>query len=312
VPPADALTGARVLVTGATGFLGANLVRALVAARAEVHAVVRPSADRWRLGDVALRVHDGDLRERASVRAIVDAVVPDVVFHLAAHGAQHAQRERDAIFAGTVLATHHLLLACEQRPPRRLVHTGGSSEYGPKPHALAEDDVLAPVTAYGAAKAAATTLAAQAARAGLPVAILRPFSIYGPWEPAGRLVPSAIRAALTGATLPLTAGAWVRDYVFVDDVVDACLLAAGAPSAVGEIVNLGTGRQTSNHDVVAAVERLTGRRIVVAPGAYAAHGSDTTHWVADTRKAARLLGWRARHDLAAGLAETIAWTRATS
>jgi len=312
VPAADALTGARVLVTGATGFLGANLVRALVAARAEVHAVVRPGADRWRLREVDLRVHDGDLRERASVRAVVAAVAPDVVFHLAAHGAQHDQRERDAIFAGTVLATHHVLLACEARPPRRLVHTGGSSEYGPKPHALAEDDLLAPVTAYGAAKAAATTLVLQAARGGLPAAVLRPFSIYGPWEPATRLVPSAIRAALGGTALPLTTDAWVRDFVFVDDVVEACLVAADAPSAAGEIVNVGTGRQTSNHEVVAEVERLTGRRIAVERGAYAAHGSDTLHWVADTRKAERVLGWRARSDLTAGLTQTIAWLRAAS
>lgn len=307
-----ALAGARVLVTGATGFLGANLVRALVVGRADVHVLLRAGSDRWRLRDVAERVsvHTGDLADLTDVRTAVTTAAPDVLFHLAAHGAQHDQRDRAAIFAGTVLAAHHVLVACEARPPRRMVYTGGSSEYGPKPHALREDDTLAPVTAYGAAKAAATTLVLQAARQGMPVAILRPFSIYGPWESPGRLVPTAVRAALTGRPLPLTAVPWVRDYVFVDDVVDACLVAADAPAAAGEILNVGTGRQTSNHDVVAEIERLAGTRIAVEPGAYAAHASDTTSWVADVGKARRVLGWEPRHDLAAGLRRTIAWVRA--
>lgn len=299
---AAALAGARVLVTGATGFLGANLVRTLVAARADVHIFVRPRADHWRLRGVDLHVHEGDLADATSVRATVGKIAPDVLFHLAAHGAQHDQRDRAAIFAGTVLAAHHVLLACDATTPGRIVYTGGSSEYGPKPHPLSEADVLAPTTAYGAAKAAATTLFAQS---GLPIAILRPFSIYGPWEPASRLVPSAIRAALTGAELPLTAVPWVRDYVFVDDVVDACMVAAVAPAAVGQIVNVGTGRQTSNHDVVAEIERITGTAIAVKRGAYEAHASDTTHWVADTRKARALLGWEAHYDLASGLRATV-------
>ena len=124
-----------------------------------------------------------------------------------------------------------------------------------------------------------------------------------------RLVPTAIRAALQGTALPLTADDWYRDFVFVEDVVEACLLAGTTPGIEGEIMNVGTGRQHSNREVVAAVETALGVPVKVRVGAYAPHATDTRHWVADVEKARSKLGWRARHSLEEGVRKTVAWVQ---
>jgi nucleoside-diphosphate-sugar epimerase len=139
--------------------------------------------------------------------------------------------------------------------------------------------------------------------------ILRPFSIYGPFESATRLVPTAIRRALDGKPLPLTRGRFVRDFVFVDDVVDACLLAADRAGIDGETFNVGTGTETSNQEVVAVVEKVLGCRIDVDLGGYEAHASDTHCWRADPTKAREKLSWQASVSFEEGVHRTVDFQR---
>jgi nucleoside-diphosphate-sugar epimerase len=139
--------------------------------------------------------------------------------------------------------------------------------------------------------------------------MLRLFSVYGYWEASTRLIPAAIMAALRNREIALTPPGYQRDLIFVEDVVEACLLAVEAEKAVGEILNVGSGEQWSNEQVVEMVQAVCGRRFGVRVGAYPARPSDTTHWVADNRKAQELLGWKPRHMLRSGLEKTIAWFR---
>ncbi len=321
-PPAPA-PGAPCLVTGAGGFVGVNLCRVLAgsgasspgAAAPEVHGTVRPGGRSWRLAalESAARVHPVDLRDASAVRRLVREVRPRFVFHAAAHPAYRdgtlAERVLD-----DVLALAHLVDALAEAPLERLVVVGSSLAYGPGEAAHREDDPLRPASLRGALRAATSVLALGAARAGgLPVVELRVFSVYGPWEPLHRLVPRAIRAALAGEELALTAPdvhrGPRRDLVFVDDVAEACLRAATAPGVCGRAINVGTGREVANDEVVRAVERAVGRAIVTRPGAYPRHGTDAEHWRADVSRAAELLGWRPRHSLAEGLAVTVDWLR---
>jgi nucleoside-diphosphate-sugar epimerase len=306
--------GATALVTGAGGFLGANLVRALLARHAEVHALVRPGAATDRLAELdgRLRVWRAELGADDAVEAVVAAVRPSFVFHLAARGGHPADRDaRLAALRTDVLGTAQLLEALAAHPCRRVVHVGSSLEYGPRSEPLHEEMALAPTTFRGAGKAAAAQVALGHARAtGAPLVLLRPFSVYGPWEQPGRLVPTLLRAALGDGRVDLTAPCVRRDLVYVEDVAEACLLACAAPDAVGQAINVGSGRQWSNEEVAAAVERVTGRRLEIRTGRHPASPADTAHWVADPARAARLLGWSARHSLADGLARTLAWLRA--
>jgi UDP-glucose 4-epimerase len=175
-------------------------------------------------------------------------------------------------------------------------------EYGPSSAPMRETDALAPATFRGAAKAAATLLVRQS---GVPAAVVRPFSVYGPGEQPHRLVPTVLAAGQRGEPIRLTRPGIARDFVYVDDVVHALLRAAALPEAIGEIVNAGTGTQTTNEELVALVGAILGRELDIRVGAFEAKPWDTSTWVADTTKAERLLGWSAQTSLDAGLARTL-------
>ncbi len=280
-----------VLVTGAGGFVGSRLVAALRGQGAEVHGLVRAEAD---------------LRDAAAVRAVVARVRPRIVFHVAAGAGHPADAAAQTEFlADTVLATQNLIEALGLAGIERLVHAGSSLEYGPRSGPMRETDPPAPATIRGVAKLAATELVRES---GLPATVVRPFSVYGPGEKQHRFVPAAISAALRNEPIPLTRPGIVRDFIFVDDVVEALLRAAHVPEAEGEIVNAGTGRQTTNEELVATLGAVLGRELDVRPGEFEARPWDTDSWVADTAKAERLLGWTARTTLAEGLAQTVAET----
>jgi nucleoside-diphosphate-sugar epimerase len=302
--------GTPVLVTGAAGFIGANLVRRLVELGAQVTALVHPSSSLWRLEDLSgdLAVQRVDITDSGRLAAAMRGIAPEIVFHLAAKGAASHDVSARQLFTINLLGTLNLLAATDALSYRRFVHTGGSSEYGPRPVPLRETDRLEPVTSYGASKAAATLACQQWAREhGRPLVVLRPFSVYGPWESPSRLIPTAIRSAFEGHALPLTPPGCHRDFVYVDDVVDACLLAATHDAGDGEILNVGTGRQSSNEEVIRIVERVSGRSIDTRIGEYPPRRSDTAHWSADTAKAEQVLGWKARRTLETGLQSTVAW-----
>jgi nucleoside-diphosphate-sugar epimerase len=302
--------GTSVLLTGAAGFIGANLARRLIELGAKVHAMVRPPTSLWRLEDVAtgLQIQRVDMTDRASLEDAVRTAAPDVLFHLAATGAARHDGDLEQLFRTNVLGTVNLLAASEPLSYSRFVHVGGSSEYGPRKAPLRESDCPNPVTPYGASKAASTIACQQFARAHRrPIVILRPFSVYGPWEAPSRLIPTATLAAFEGAELPLTPPGYRRDFVYVGDVVDACLLAATADVPAGDVVNVGTGREWTNEEVVRAIERVSGRPIHTSVGQYRPRLSDTEHWVADTSKAERVLGWKAGRTLNAGLEESVSW-----
>lgn len=305
--------GEQVLLTGAAGFIGANLARELVRQGAELHALVRHETDLWRLEEISseVRLHRADLRDAADLEGAVRSARPEIIFHLAAPGGHPSgPRERRECLETNVLGTANLLKALEPMEVRRFVHAGSSLEYGPRNRPLRESDRCEPVTHRGAAKAAASLLCLQLARStGRPLVVLRIFSVYGPWEQPGRLVPTAVRAALTGETMDLTGPGICRDLVYVEDVLEAFLLAARAEVAPGEIINVGSGRQWDNHQVVEKVEAISGRRIRARVGAFPRRPPDTAHWVADTTQARRLLGWEARHSLSAGLEKTVRWFR---
>lgn len=300
------------LVTGAGGFVGANLVRRLLGLGAAVHAIVRPGAAPPRLAELAgpLVVQPADVRDAASLAAAVAIARPTSIVHLVA-AAGHARDDaaRAEAVAVSVEGTSNLLRAAEPFANARIVHVGSSLEFGPRDRALRESDPLLPTTTRGLAKAAAALLCLEAARAGRPVVIVRPFSVYGPWETPSRFVPRAILSALRGEEMPLTGPGHFHDYVHVDDVVDCILAAAHAPGVEGESFQLGTGVQWANEEVVEQVEKAVGRPLRVRAGAWPSSPSDATHWVADPTRSRERLGWIPRHDLASGLAHTAAWIR---
>ncbi|MCV2488170.1 NAD(P)-dependent oxidoreductase [Geodermatophilus sp. YIM 151500] len=278
----------RALVTGAGGFVGR-------------HLVTRLRADGWAV--TGLTRADVDLADPVAGAAAVGAADPDVVFSLAAARRKATAADRAAT---TAVNTSPWLVEALPDRCRAVVRLGSSTEYAAAPHPLAEDAALRPRGFFGATKAAGSLLLqAAAAERGVRSAVLRAFQVYGPGDHPARLVPVVLEAARTGATVPLPTRVSRRDWVWVGDVVDACVRAALADDLPGgTVLNIGTGVQTSTEELVGTAERVSGRPIATAPGAHPGRDWDTADWMCDPRAAARLLGWTPTVDLAEGLART--------
>lgn len=296
----------RAIVTGAGGFIGANLVRRLMADGDDVVAFVRPGADEWRLADIDVAQIEVDLRDGDAVARAVGSVAPTRVFHLAAHGAYSWQRDAREMIAVNVAGTSALLDALAGRGDAVVVHAGTSSEYGFKDSPPAEDALLEPNSRYAVTKAAATHLCALA---HVPTATLRLYSAYGPWEDRRRLVPQLVEHAMSGSLPPLVSDAIARDFVFVDDVCEAFVLAASRLEAGADVgvLNVGAGRQVPLRELVAIAREVWGVRVEPAWGSMEARDWDTTSWCSDPSAAAERLGWSAVTPLDEGLRLTGDW-----
>jgi len=300
----------RALVTGAGGFVGANLVRALLASGDQPEAIVRPGSDLWRLDDVRgdVPLISVDLGDAGPLAEAVLERRPEVLFHLAGCGGYPWQQNLDAMLSVNVRATETLLGAARE-VDARVVHAGSSSEYGHRDGAASELERLEPNSHYAVTKAAATHLCRLAAATYRQVAVtLRLYSIYGPWEDPRRLMPTLVRTASDGHWPPLVAPDTVRDFVWVDDACDAFIRAASADfEEPGIILNIASGTQTSLSALVDVARMVFNVEEPPQWGTMDARSWDTEVWFGDPAAAARTLGWRARTPLHEGLEGMAGW-----
>jgi nucleoside-diphosphate-sugar epimerase len=302
----------RFLVNGAGGFIGASLVRRLLEQGAEVSVLLKEDTDAWRLQEILprLKVLRGDVADPdVAARAVAEAK-PDAVYHLAAHGGYESQKDSPRILRTNLMGTWAMLDACASSPCRLFVHAGSSSEYGYKKEPMRETDLLQPNSIYAVGKAAATHLCSyMAARSKFAIVTCRLFSVYGPWEQPSRLVPTILRRCLQSQPLEMVPKSTARDFVFVEDILEAFLRWDGLAGLSGEVLNLGTGLQSTMEEFVAIALELTGSKSEVRWGAMPPRVWDTHAWVADAGKARRVLGWQAAHTLRDGLRKTLEWLR---
>lgn len=299
----------KILVTGATGFVGSCLTRRLIGDGHDVHLLVRRDSNRWRIADLAsfFTACEVDLRDAAAVETAVAAIAPRVIFHLATYGGFAFQKEEAAIIDSNFIGTVNLLNACAKAGFDSFVNTGSSSEYGVKGKPMTEQDPPEPVGAYGVSKAAATLYCRSlAVERDLPVTTVRLFSPYGPWDDPRRLIPSVIVSLLRGGAPQLASPDSVRDFVFVDDIVDIYLKLAAHP-LIGEIINAGSGRQHCIGEVVATIAELIGSGPAPCWGVTESRRPEPKVWVADVARAREKLNWVPETSLQEGLTKTVAW-----
>ncbi len=291
-------TDRRVLVTGGTGFLGRRLVRRLADLGAHVTVALEEAVGaRLAFPPVPnVDYRDGDVRNYAQLRRLVETVAPQVIFHLAAVGVNDPFIAEETALRVNVQGTLNLLRAIRRTGGvQRIVVTGTSYEYG-------ANGQLDPGNVYAASKVAAWAFCRMAYRAhGMPVVVARPFNVYGPGQNERALIPSAVRAALADQDFPATPGEQRRDFIYVDDCIAGFLTLALVDGIEGESLDLGTGVATPVRQVVERIFALTGGRGRPQIGALPYRPGLVWEQVAHAERTAQLTGWWAKVGLEEGL-----------
>jgi nucleoside-diphosphate-sugar epimerase len=293
---------ARVLVTGARGFIGGHLCRRLLDAGAQVHGVS---------GAKSTSPLDGlgwsrtDLSNQRDVNALVERVQPDVLFHLAGHvtGSQQLEHVSPAL-ESNLTSTVRILTAVAETGQIRVVLAGSMQEPDPA------DPTAVPCSPYAASKWACTGYARMFhSLYRVSVIIARPFMVYGPgqWDLA-KLLPYVIVSFLKGEAPRISSGARELDWVYIDDVVDGLLVVARSGYDDARMIDLGTGALVSIRTTVKQVRDLLGSSIDAEFGAVADRPFERPS-AARLDETTRLTGWTPKTSLHDGLNETIAWYR---
>jgi nucleoside-diphosphate-sugar epimerase len=297
----------RVLVTGATGFIGRQALAPLVARGYELHAVARhlPTADasgaQWHAADLL----DGEARRR-----LIAAVQPSHLLHFA-WIAEHGVYWESPLNRDWIEASQDLVTQFQEQGGTRVVAAGTCAEYDWTAPQLAQGDCVErtsprrPATLYGQSKLRFADWLGQ--RPGLSTAWGRLFFLHGPGEDPRRLVPSVVTALLAGRAAPIGPGTQLRDFITTQDA--AAGFAALLDSDVAGPVNIGSGAACSIADVALRIGDEIGRRDLVAVGALPARAGDPPRLVADVTRLSREVGFRPQYDIGGGLRQTIDWWR---
>lgn len=292
------LAGKRVLVTGATGFLGTHLLRRLLGAGAEVFATSHGPPPALHGG---VRWQQADLAHAAAAKQVFEQAAPEIVFQLS--GRANASRERDLVyptFASDVMATLHMLMAAADKPLARFVMTASLEEPGPGE---------IPTSPYAAAKVASTSYGRMFQFLyGVPVVLVRPYMSYGPGQHERKIIPYVIQALLTGQPPRLGSGDRRVDWIFVGDVIDGCIAAALSEGVEGMTFDLGSGELVSIRDMAEMLVRLTGTQVRPEFLAEPARAHERVRR-ADLGEARNRLGWEPKTSLEEGLRQTLDFFR---
>ncbi|MFH1459877.1 MAG: NAD-dependent epimerase/dehydratase family protein [Candidatus Omnitrophota bacterium] len=306
----------KILITGATGFIGSNITRYFLKESIEVGVIFPEGDDLWRINDILgkISIFTADLRNKEQLNKAITSFKPHIIFHAAIYGGHIFQKDVNRIMQTNFLGTVNLLQACSQIDYELFVNTGSSSEYGIKSLPMSEDNLLEPATDYAVSKSAAT-LYAQALnrRENKPIVTLRLFSPFGYYDDNTRLIPSVILSCLKGDNPKVSTPKYVRDFIFIEDVIDAYVKVAENKEKIkGEIFNIGSGKEYSIGGVVDKIIAVSKCKVNAKWGQTPNSRLEPEVWQSDISKAHRLLGWKPKYSLEQGIEKTIDWFKSNA
>lgn len=312
---------ARIVITGAGGFIGSHLVESMLARGARVRAMLHYDS-RPGLGNLEhlppecrerLEIIAGDICDPFFVQEVVDGV--DVVFHLAALiGIPYSYVAPASYVSTNVQGTLNVLEACRRAGVKRVVHTSTSECYGTAVYTpIDEKHPLQGQSPYSASKIAADKMAeAFYCSFNLPVVILRPFNTYGPRQLTRAIIPTIAGQLLYGGgELRLGSLDPVRDFTYVSDTCEAFCLAAECDDAIGQTIHLGTGRGVTIGELVELLKHVTGvdKPVAETDARKRPEKSEVMTLLSNPAKAGEVLGWKPKIGLEDGLSHVVEFVR---
>ena len=309
----DKFRGKRVVVTGGSGFIASHLVRRLVEGGAEVSVVTKYNSviDNVRLAALWEKVTpiEADLRNSDSLAQIKN-LKPDIVYHFAAYNHVgdsflHVNESMTANANGTA----NLMEVCKDF--ERFVYISTSEVYGYQTECpFVETMTPFPTSPYAVGKYSGELYARMKWHVTKqPIVVIRPFNAFGPYQSPRAIIAEMIIKCLRGQTIKSTPGTQTRDFNFVSNLVDGFILAATEESAVGEVINIGSGHEISIKDLILKIHKLTNSKSELQIGALENRPTEIWRMAADSGKAKKLLDWTSKVSLDEGLEKTIQWYR---
>lgn len=302
----------RILVTGATGFIGSHLTKKLIENGAKVSILVKPVYNPWRIKNIVdkLEIYETFLENSENVDCCISKLSPNIIFHLAA--LSNVARDKSLIsmyFNVNIAGTMNLVSAANRIEKIELfINTGTCEEYGFGQTPFCETNKEVPVSPYSWSKTCATYFCSMMYNCfGFPAVTLRPFLTYGPAQETNLLVPSLIRNCIEKKDFSMTLGDQTREFNYVDDIVDGFIKAAEHPETAGEIINIGNGAEYKVRDVAEKIVNIMNKPISLNIGSLTKRIGESDHFFCNNDKAKRLLKWKPMTDLDAGLKKTIDW-----
>ncbi|MFH1420617.1 MAG: GDP-mannose 4,6-dehydratase [Candidatus Aenigmatarchaeota archaeon] len=311
-------TGKRVIVTGADGFMGSHLTEKLVVLGAETSIFVRGTSvcgttqfqlkNIPHLRDKLKHILTGDIACTDTIE-LIKKIEPEIIFHLAADAyVPKSFIQPNEVTHTNVMGTLNVMHAAKDTNVGQVVVTSSSEIYGTSKEPISEEHELNPTSPYGASKAAADRYAlAYHITYGLPIAIIRPFNTYGPRHTYD-VIPKFIDLAIHDKPLTIYgSGNQMRDFTYVDDMINAFLIMGSDKRAIGQAINFGTGTDTSIIDIANKVKAISGSKSEIMH--VADRTSEVNRLCCDYSKAKRMFGWAPTVSIDEGLKRNIEWAR---
>ena len=300
-----------ILITGGTGFVGANFVHRLVKEGYKPTVFIRKESNLWRLKNILtkIKIVQTDLLNTKLLSQQVRKIKPTHIFHLAAYGTrQSVQKDTVKTYTQNILSAINMMEVCCKQGFQQYVNIGSSSEYGLKKSAMKEQDILQPINHYGATKAAISLAASVFGTTyKLSISTVRLFSPYGYWEDRRRFIPTLILNAIRGQAAELSSPSYVRDFIFIDDVVSAFMHFLTSKKQYNEVFNIGSGKQYTLQQVVDEVQTLSKSKLKVSWNNRSSNQLEPAFWKADISKTKKILKWKPTTSLKQGLQKTYKW-----
>lgn len=302
-----------ILLTGGTGFIGSNLLRRLLP-KHNVFLILRRWSNTWRIEKIIKKctVIFTDISSYGSLLKDTGKIIGsiDVIVHLASYGVSTQQFDLDQGIKVNMSGTLNLLKLSHMSGVKKFINTGSCFEYAPSTKPYSETSLIGSQSLYGAVKAATTSLVTAYAKTyDYNAFTLRLFTPFGPFETQNRFIPSAILSLLNKKKLNASNPNSVRDYIFIDDVIEAYMKSITTTKQLrGEIINIGSGKQYKLSEMVKIIQNKSKNNInILWKKREETRQMEYKNWKCSNMKAYKILEWKPTTNIEKGLGYTLEW-----